>query len=270
VIVLASAIFVLAVATVAAAQQTSPPAIQSSPQANTAGGNYAPLVYQGRQLTQQAAQTLENQLKKAAEDLSIRARLLGYYFTVAKRQIGVEATVAARRRHITWLIEHHPESQLAGLPEATLDIAGHDLADPAGYEQARQLWMRQMESKDVHVLRNAAFFFKVPDKPLAEKALLRLQSLEPANPQNVQQLAFLYSMSILGVGRMSNTGIPTGWSAAEANSEFARVAREKVEKSSDPELVAMVGSLVGMQSMMLSRFAQDSLRPSTTAWRSNC
>ena len=213
--------------------------------------------YQGRQLTAEAARSLEDQLNNNPEDLDARARLLGYYFTMAKSRIGVEATVIARRRHILWLIEHHPESQLAGLPEVTLDIAGHDLADPDGYAQARQLWVKQMGTKDVQVLRNIAFFFKVPDKALAENALLRWRALEPASPEVTAQLAFLYSMAILGVDRMSNTGIPTGWNAGAASTDFAHAIREKLEKSSDADLVAAVARMVQMQSMMLHVFAKD-------------
>jgi len=50
---------------------------------------------------------------------------------------GAEATIAHRRRHILWLIEHQPASESVGLSEATIDPAGHILADRQGYEQQR-------------------------------------------------------------------------------------------------------------------------------------
>jgi hypothetical protein len=43
------------------------------------------------------------------------------------------ATHDARRRQILWLIQHHPESDLAGTSEGTIDPAGHALADPEDY-----------------------------------------------------------------------------------------------------------------------------------------
>src|SRR5882724_2512591 len=90
------------------------------------------LAQQGAKLSRAAAQELETQIEKNPEDLTARAKLLGYYW-YQWMQPGEAATKAARRRHVLWLIEHHPESAVTGLAEATLDQGGNSLADEEGY-----------------------------------------------------------------------------------------------------------------------------------------
>src|SRR5437868_4316592 len=75
------------------------------------------LIEQGARLGQAAAQDLEIALEGNPEDLAARAKLIGYYY-YQWMQPGEAATKAARRRHILWLIGHHPEAPLAGLSEA--------------------------------------------------------------------------------------------------------------------------------------------------------
>src|SRR5256885_16976573 len=104
------------------------------------------MVQQGANLSRGAAQELEAQLEKNPEDLTARAKLLGYYW-YQWMQPGEAAAKAARRRHILWLIEHHPDSPVVGIEEAVLSDAGNSLVDPEGYQQARQLWLSHMQSK---------------------------------------------------------------------------------------------------------------------------
>src|SRR2546428_5741649 len=66
----------------------------------------ARLAREGQGLSAQQVNELEDRLKASPDDLPARARLLGYYFATAIRVAGQEATRAARRRHILWLIEH--------------------------------------------------------------------------------------------------------------------------------------------------------------------
>src|SRR6266550_3301578 len=103
------------------------------------------LVEQGAKLGREAAQDLETALEGNPEDLAARAKLLGYYY-YQWMQPGEAATKAARRRHILWLIGHHPEAPLAGLSEAALDQGGNALADEEGYQEARKLWLALLNS----------------------------------------------------------------------------------------------------------------------------
>src|SRR5262245_3135853 len=95
------------------------------------------LVQQGANITLAAAQELEAQLEKNPEDLNARAKLLGFYWYQWMRP-GEEAARAARRRHILWLIQHHPDSAVTGLEEASIAEAGNSLIDPEGYQEARK------------------------------------------------------------------------------------------------------------------------------------
>src|SRR5260370_17919444 len=104
------------------------------------------LVQQGANLSRSAAQELEAQLEKNPEDLTARAKLLGYYW-YQWMQPGEAATKAARHRHILWLIEHHPDSPVTGLEEAAIAETGNALLDPEGYQQARRLGLSLMEAK---------------------------------------------------------------------------------------------------------------------------
>src|SRR5437879_5167461 len=98
------------------------------------------LVQQGANLSRGAALELEAQLEKHPEDLNARAKLLGYYW-YQWMQPGEAAAKAARRRHILWLIEHHPDSPVTGLEEAAISERGNSLIDAEGYQQARQMWL---------------------------------------------------------------------------------------------------------------------------------
>src|SRR6266436_980211 len=103
------------------------------------------MVQQGANLSRGAAQELEAQLEKNPEDLTARAKLLGYYW-YQWMQPGEAAAKAARRRHVLWLIEHHPESPVTGLEEAALSESGNSLVDPDGYQQAREKWLALREA----------------------------------------------------------------------------------------------------------------------------
>src|SRR3954466_15404459 len=94
------------------------------------------LTREGRALSPKQASDLEERLTNEPEDLAARTRLLGYYFSSAVRTTGPDATRGARRRHILWIIEHHPEADVTASSECTIDPAGHALADPDAYKAA--------------------------------------------------------------------------------------------------------------------------------------
>src|SRR5262245_59654065 len=137
----------------AGAQQSPPPP-------------YASIAREGNRLTKTEVEALEATLTGNPDDLATRTKLLGFYFRGAINLYGREATIAARRRHVLWLIEHHPRSEVVGLSEATIDPAGHSLADKDGYEQAAELWTlkAQLAGSKNEVLGNAARFYRLYDK----------------------------------------------------------------------------------------------------------
>jgi len=176
-ILLAIALATLPVEWAAQAQQSRPP-------------TYASIARDGYRLTKVEAEAFEAALASNPDDLATRTKLLGFYFRGAGRLYGPEATIAARRQHILWLIEHHPGSEVSQLSEATIDAAGHALADMNGYAEAARLWTKQAQQhgNDPRVLGNAARFFQLSDK---QQAAALLKGAQRAAPQDAQRTANL-------------------------------------------------------------------------------
>ena len=205
-------------------------------------------VREGTRLSADEALMLEQRVKANPSDLTDRARLLGYYFSGSLRVAGPAATVEARRRHILWLIENRPDAELAGLSEATIDPAGHALADRAGYEQARILWLEQTRRRpsETAVLRHAAKFFTLPDKELAERALRQGQKAEPQNAAWGDQLAYLYALGVMAIDGLNKNGLPMSVDRAQETGPFARKSRQALETSSRVSELLVAGRILTM------------------------
>jgi tetratricopeptide (TPR) repeat protein len=238
--------------------QWAPQAQQSRPP------SYAGIARDGYRLTKVEAEALEAALAGNPDDLITRTKLLGFYFRGAVRLYGPDATIAARRRHIVWIIEHYPGSEVSQLSEATIDAAGHALADKDGYEQAAKLWTQQAQRQhnDAKVLGNAARFFQLSDKERAAALLKGAQRVAPQDPQWSGRLGYLYAIGILGVDMMNQNGLPTSHSPTEAKAAFAMSARGELERSGDANLVGVAGSILAQYGLMMggmfrNRFAVD-------------
>src|SRR5262249_39460975 len=72
-----------------------------------------------RQITTQDAKKIEESLASNPDDLSAREKLIEYYFEAALTTRTAE-NEEKREQHILWLIEHHPEAELAGSPQAEI------------------------------------------------------------------------------------------------------------------------------------------------------
>lgn len=242
------------------------------------------LVREGRSLCAKAAEQLEVWLGKRADDLPVRYRLLGYYFHNGPDEIGVARTIEARRRHIFWLIQHSPASEVAGFPEATIDPAGHPLADAPGYAEGGRLWLEQSDQPSAvpAVFLNGARFFQLNDKPRAEQLLLKGRARFGEDAAWDGPLGYLYAMAILGVSGLNHTGIPVAVSAEQASSAFAAKAWQVLAKSERPVLVGVAGQILSQYGSMLLAFGKsktgemrlaeqlltraDRLQPDNPAW----
>jgi hypothetical protein len=153
--------------------------------------------------------------------------------------------LASRRAHILWLIEHHPESDLAGAGEARIfpdDLQPFFPGDPLGYSQAKALWLAQAHQPNVTavVLGHAADFLEVADKPLAEQFLLRARAMDPSGPWTAR-LGWFYTSVLVGtVARDGRNSIRT-LSVGEPRSPFGIVVREKLGESTDEILLTATG-----------------------------
>jgi len=229
-----------------------------------AGPQYASATRQGYSLTANQAQQLEEQLQANPEDLTSRAKLLGYWFSRGRQDAGLQTAITARRRHILWMVANHPDSELCGIPEATVDRDAryNRLADSIGYEQTRQLWIEQTSKRTVKAstLANAGFFFKLPDKPLAASIYGRLEGLEPGNPQWKMLRGRVLAYALIGLAAINQNGFALALDPAEAGSEFAKQVRSDLESSTDVMLLTGVSAVLNTQGVMVARDRAEVLR----------
>jgi tetratricopeptide (TPR) repeat protein len=150
----------------------------------------------GRDLSLAEAQRLEDSLQKNPDDTTAHTTLLAYYFRDGLRDMAPEKVKEARRRHILWLIEHHPEDRLAGAPEARFDLVVGSLADPEGYVQAAAAWRKEAAKPEASsaVLTNAAHFFTLTENEFAASLLERALKADPKDPDVARNLARNYQM----------------------------------------------------------------------------
>jgi len=95
---------------------------------------------------------------------------------------------------VLWVIEHHPEARLAGLPYAQFDAN----SNPSAYQEGAALWKQQVSvhTNEAPVLRNAANYFLLHDPALAEELLKKGAALEPENPEWPSALGHLYLLRV--------------------------------------------------------------------------
>jgi beta-lactamase regulating signal transducer with metallopeptidase domain len=204
-----------------------------------------------RAMTPRQVGELEAAVIANPEDLEARRKLLTFYGPdiSGKRRPNEDEVIAARRRHILWLIEHQPEHELAGQLISRIYPTPRDWqADPAGYEQGKTLWLAYAARPAVHAraLANAAGFFESADKPLAERMLLQGQSIVAARPtvdSTIREywssrLADLYYQIIVGSNAATLGGAIRSFSLDDAHGPFANGIRQKLNASRDATLLA--------------------------------
>lgn len=115
----------------------------------------------------------EANLQKDPERISERGMLLRVYSGVPG-EVMDERSRLAMRRHILWLIEHHPEAPDLGTYLGMIESSGPN-ADPEGRAQAERLWREQAAKPGASgsVLANAAWFFKLSDRDYARSLVNR-------------------------------------------------------------------------------------------------
>ena len=201
-----------------------------------------------RDLKPEQVAALEAALAKNPEDLIVRDQLLIFYSDSGDKVLGQQATIEARRRHILWLIRHHPENRAARSWEALiLSTPGDPDSDPIGYREGRKLWLAQVERPDaaVSVLTGAARFFREKDKPLAEKMFLRAKALAPQGRWSTE-LGRLYYEILVGANAKTPQGIVRSVNLADAHGPYAREIRRKLTLSTDVTLLAEAAESLGV------------------------
>jgi len=199
-------------------------------------------------MTAEQVDALEAVVRSNPEDLAARGRLMTFYAEAGDGVIGKERTVAARRPHVLWVIRNRPGDALAESWGARIFPTDNDRdADPVGYAEAKALWLGHVRKADASaaVLRNAATFFEVADKRLAEELYLRLHGMEPDKGWNVR-LGRLYFEILAGSNSSMPQGVLRSVSMAEAHGPYATEVRRKLAESRDAGLLHGVARMLMM------------------------
>jgi hypothetical protein len=207
---------------------------------------------EGSRLTRQQATDLEAVLIKTPADVTIRAKLLGYYFATYSPDISIDERIRARRAHILWLIAHEPDSPLLWASESTIDLRGHQLADPEGYQRAKDLWLQQTAKHDVTAatLGCAGRFFYLPDKRLAASYFIRARQLDPHFQFWTSMHGSVLAFAVVGITMMNENGLPGPPDLVEAGSTFSKEAMQQLTTSNDADLLVAVAHELAMRGML--------------------
>jgi tetratricopeptide (TPR) repeat protein len=145
-----------------------------------------------QQVTAVEAKALEEGLKTKPDNLGAREKLITYYFKAMLTSRAPELE-ERREQHVFWLIEHHPDCELAGSPEAGLDFVVFSQSTE-GYQRGKQLWLQQVElhPDNLRIVRNAARFFSLWDRKLGRELFEKALMLDPSDAQASSMLAQSY------------------------------------------------------------------------------
>ena len=148
-------------------------------------------LWKGSELSPDQAALLEEKLAADPYDVTSRTLLLGYYFGPSHRD---SAALAAKRRHVLWLIRNSPDAAALGFPEGAIDSTH----DPEGYSAGRKTWMDHLEGDpdNLTFLGHAAEYLDYRDRKTKFELLQRARSLDPSNAKWPRRLGFQHELNI--------------------------------------------------------------------------
>jgi beta-lactamase regulating signal transducer with metallopeptidase domain len=198
---------------------------------------------EARSMTAEQVNALEASLKRNPEDFDALKKLKIFYEPGSSQKVfGWNEMIERRRPHILWLIERHPEHELA-VWRVSAD------ADQVGYGEARTRWLAQTAKPDAtaKVLNNAAHFFMDAEPRLSEELMLRAKTLDPEGRTVARtagsrdywayQLGNVYARVISGP-RSPQNGRPL---TPFDSDPYAREVRRRVMESDDAAMLVAVG-----------------------------
>jgi hypothetical protein len=189
-----------------------------------------------------AAQTPFERMEKAIADqpdaVQPRVNLLQNLLNRGVPQ--PEQVRETRRRHILWLIVHHPEATNFAEPALLLSARGR-LADPEGSAEAVRLWKEMAAKPDAkpEVIANAAIYLRALDIPSA----LAILDGHPDNPALSRARGMVDGAAVIG---LSGLGQFTQFGSVPAlrSSPEAKAARLEIDASTNPYLVGKAGTVL--------------------------
>jgi hypothetical protein len=144
---------------------------------------------------------LEQKLTANPDDFPTRLKLMAYHQRADRSSHQEDRS--KRVRHVLWLIEQHPDSEL--LHSYVSRFSQGELA-PADYRRAVALWDAAAKAKpgDAAVQWNAAAFFQDLDPELHMHYLEATAAADPNHPFSLRLLADFSALSILGRGPLAS------------------------------------------------------------------
>jgi TonB family protein len=181
-------------------------------------------------ITALEAASLETRLVSDPDDVEARSKLISYYAQAKNLE--------AWRKHLFWLIEHHPEADIFRVCMVACVLPTGTDAGAGEAERAKALWTRQIQdhNDDARVLLNAAVALHYFDITAAWHSLQRAHELVPENPEVLMRLAEMYADSI----RME------GWTPPIPELDASTV-KSLLERSTDAPLLGTTGELLTRQ-----------------------
>ncbi|MDR3700114.1 MAG: tetratricopeptide repeat protein [Candidatus Sulfopaludibacter sp.] len=189
------------------------------------------------------ADQLEAESIAHPDDVSIHERLIRYYF----QNQPADRVKPLRRKHIVWMIEHHPENLVLSRTASSLDQS----SDPETYTAADGAWRKALSASPIlaDTYANAAVFYTTADQAFARKLVEDGLKLYPGNYRIVNVKGTLLAYSIAGVKAFDKyQPVPSEETPAES-----AAARKELELTTDPNLLgaaaqALIAPLYAMTS----------------------
>lgn len=173
------------------------------------------------------AEKLEAQSDAHPDDVSIHERLVRYYFQTQP----AGSIKPLRRKHLVWMIEHHPENLALNRTASSLDSS----SDPETYTAADAAWRKTLSGSAIlaDTYANAAVFYTTADRAFAGKLVAEGLKLYPGNYRIVTAKGTLLAYSIAGVKGFDRYQ-PASF---EENPAESAAARKELDLTTDPNLL---------------------------------
>lgn len=212
----------------------------------------------GGQMDVAEKDALEQHVVQRPQDIESRTKLLGFYFIVGRND---PDTKPARARHVLWLVENAPESEVLGLPYSWLD----KVLDSDGHDKAKQAWLKvtRESPENLAVIANAAKFFLMYDREIAEQLLLKGQQAERDAASWPASLGQLYALGLIGL-----PDGPAKEAAAEQAFRQYQLAYDRSEPMEQDTLLSDLAKTAFEADLIeeAKKYAEKMLDDETTGW----
>jgi tetratricopeptide (TPR) repeat protein len=192
------------------------------------------------------AEKLEAESDAHPDDVTIRVQLIRYYFQPAGQN--ADRVKPLRRKHIVWMIEHHPENMVLSETAGTIDKS-----DPEAFADADAAWRKTLSGARplADTFANGATFYKIADPALARQWIDDGLKLYPGNARIMSVKGAMLAYSIAGVKTVDQYGQAASF--YESATEGAAAARKELELTTDTNLLGGAAQTLMQQTFQLTR-----------------